>query len=80
MDSQSALALIDESADRPPMKGDSQRLSQGLQAKYRDRITGIEEFDASGRVVAPGLGQVQLAVDQRPPARAGQRQPRSRHR
>jgi DEAD/DEAH box helicase domain-containing protein len=40
MDTQSALALIDESADRPPMKGDSQGLSQGLQAKYRDRITG----------------------------------------
>ena len=53
MDSQSALALIDESADRPPMKGDSQRLSQGLQAKYRDRITGTLHLPGKEAVWAP---------------------------
>ena len=53
MDSQSALALIDESADRPPMKGDSQGLSQGLQAKYRDRITGALHLPGE-RVVVIG--------------------------
>ena len=53
MDSQSALALIDESADRPPMKGDSQGLSQGLQAKYRDRITGVLHLPGKAAVWAP---------------------------
>ncbi len=40
MDTHAALALLDESPGTPPVRADSQRLSQGLRAKYADRITG----------------------------------------
>src|SRR5690242_8517889 len=40
MDTNAALALLDESPGTPPVPADSQRLSQGLRSKYADRITG----------------------------------------
>lgn len=40
MNANISLSLIDETVGVPPRKGDSHRLSQGLQAKYADRITG----------------------------------------
>ncbi len=40
MDTHAALALLDETPGTPPQRADSQRLSQGLLAKYGERITG----------------------------------------
>ena len=53
MDTQSALALIDETPDRPPVRADSHGLSQGLQAKYADRITGALHLPGREAVWAP---------------------------
>lgn len=40
METDAALALIDESPGTSPIRADSHGLSQGLRAKYADRITG----------------------------------------
>ena len=53
MNANTSLSLIDETIGVPPSKGDSQRLSQGLQAKYADRITGSFLIPGREAVHAP---------------------------
>ena len=53
MNTNTSLSLIDETVGVPPTKGDSRRLSQGLQAKYADRITGSFLIPGRAAIHAP---------------------------
>ena len=53
MNASSSLSLLDETVGVPPRQGDSHKLSQGLQAKYGDRITGSFLIPGRDAIHAP---------------------------